>query len=150
MKPSIPCTLTLLGSILGLFGCSAPATGLTENGLLPCPDRPNCVTSQDGDARHAVDPIAYPGDRAAAMARLRRIVADQPGATIVKATDNYLHAEFKSRIMGFVDDVEFWFPDGRHLIQVRSASRVGYSDMGVNRRRVQHLRALFLGETPAE
>ena len=145
MKSTLQYRLALLGSILGLFGCSAPTTGLTADGLRPCPDRPNCVTSQNGDVRHAVAPIPYTGDRASARARMGRIVADQPGATIVAATDDYLHAEFRTRTLRFVDDVEFWFPVDRSLIHVRSASRVGYSDLGVNRRRVERLRALFTG-----
>jgi len=148
MKPSLPCTLTILGGILGLFGCSTPAPGLTENGLPPCPDRPNCVTSLDGGPRHKVDPLSYTGDRAAARARMRQIVAAQSGATIVAESDDYLRVEFRTRVLRFVDDVTFWFPPDQPLIHVRSAARVGYSDLGVNRRRVERLRALFAKESP--
>lgn len=150
MRTSIPCTLAILGSVLGIFGCGTPTTGLTEGGLVPCPDRPNCVTSQGGDARHAVAPIRYQGSRSDAVARLRGIVSSQPGATVVETTANYLHAEFRSRVFRFVDDVEFWFPEDRPVIHVRSAARLGYADLGVNRRRVERLRRLFGGETPAE
>ena len=87
--------------------------------------------------------------RAQALARLKAIVTAQPGATIVSETQDYLHAEFRSKIMGFVDDVEFWLPADQPVIHVRSASRVGYSDMGVNRRRVERIRRLFAAGEPS-
>ena len=149
MKPKHLLAVTALGAMAGWLGCTTPQTGLTDGGLRPCPASPNCVISQDGDAKHHVDPIAYRLPRAQALARLKTIVAAQPGATIVSETRDYLHAEFRSKIMGFVDDVEFWLPADQPVIHVRSASRVGYSDMGVNRRRVERIRQLFTAGEPS-
>ena len=135
--------LSVVGGALWFFGCSAPVTGLTDSGLRPCPDSPNCVTSQGGDQKHGIAPIAYQSSRAEAYSAIRQIVSQQKGATIVAEDENYLHAEFRTTIMRFVDDVEFWFPVDQSVIHVRSASRLGYSDLGVNRKRVDRLRALF-------
>ena len=78
-----------------------------------------------------------------AMSRLARVVEGQPGATIMTRRDDYLHATFKTPLLGFVDDVEFLLVPERHSIEVRSASRVGRSDFGANRKRVERLRKAF-------
>ena len=135
--------LSVVGGAFWFIGCSAPVVGLTDTGLRPCPDSPNCVTSQGGDLKHGVAPIAYQTDRAKAYATIRQIVSQEKGATIVAETPDYLHAEFRTKIMKFVDDVEFWFPADQAVIHVRSASRLGYSDLGVNRKRVDRIRDRF-------
>jgi uncharacterized protein (DUF1499 family) len=116
--------------------------GLKDGRLAPCPNRPNCVVSQSGDKRHRIEPIAYEGAKPAAMALIQQVVQELAGTHIVTQTDKYLHVEFKSRIMGFVDDVEFFFPDSA-VIHMRSASRVGYFDFGTNRKRLEIIRDRF-------
>ena len=115
--------------------------GVKEGKLAPCPSSPNCVVSQgNGDAEHAIAPLAYSGDPAQAIANLTAIVKAMPRTTIIESTDRYLYAEFASKLMGFVDDVEFYLDPAESVIQVRSASRLGESDLGVNRQRVEAIR----------
>ena len=126
-------------------GCSGgrppSSLGVTEGRLAPCPGSPNCVSSEAA-AEQRVEPLRYDGDAAQARARLLDVLNGMERVRIVQSTDDYLHAEFRSAVFGFVDDVEFYFsPSG--TIQVRSASRTGYSDFGVNRQRVETLRTRF-------
>ncbi|MFA5180915.1 MAG: DUF1499 domain-containing protein [Syntrophales bacterium] len=115
-----------------------------QNGRLsPCPDRPNCVSSQSADPRHAIRPLSYQGTRADASERLLKLLRSMPRVQVVTATPDYIHAEFTSRIFRFVDDVEFVFAGDDNNIQIRSASRLGYSDFGVNRKRVETIREAF-------
>jgi uncharacterized protein (DUF1499 family) len=111
--------------------------------LAPCPSSPNCVSSLAPDAAHRVAPLPYQGDPAAAMRRLRDVIAAMPRARVVSVSDTSLHAEFTSRIFRFVDDVDCAVDPAAGVIQIRSASRVGYSDLGVNRARVEAIRAAF-------
>lgn len=120
----------------------APAArGLVEGLLAPCDVAPHCVCS-DGDAAdagHYVAPIELPpGDDARRWRAVREVVAMQ-GGSVLRQDDAYLHASFESALFGFVDDVEFRLEGSR--LAVRSSSRVGYSDLGANRRRVEALRA---------
>ena len=133
----------------GWFSGKLPeGLGVRDGRLKPCPDTPNCVSSQDrGSASLA--PIAYRGGASAAWQRLTTIVETMPRTTVTQRTGNYLRAEASSRLLGFVDDVEFLLDENAGVIQVRSASRLGYSDLGVNRRRVEQIRALFDGEETA-
>ncbi len=140
-NPSMPFQFCVL---LTLFsGCTSPGVGLVDGTLRPCPNSPNCVVSMNGDGKHAIDPIVYQGDRDEAIARIRKIVSDCKGATIVREEEGYIHAEFKTRIMKFVDDVEFLIPHHEQVIHMRSASRVGYGDLGANRKRMEKIRTLF-------
>jgi len=126
--------------------CSAgtPAgLGLKQGRLAPCPTSPNCVSSQSEDERHRMDPIPYRGSLDEARERIRGIVLSMPRAKIVQDNGDYLHAEFRSRLWRFVDDVEFAFDDTGKLIHFRSASRVGHSDLGVNRKRMETIRRQF-------
>lgn len=111
--------------------------------LSPCPDSPNCVSSQSEDSRHKVAPLHHDMSAERALEQLKRIVLSLPRTSLVEETNNYLHFEFRSLLFGFVDDVEFRHRDGDKQIDVRSASRVGYWDLGVNRRRVERIRAAF-------
>ncbi len=111
--------------------------------LKPCPSSPNCVSSLAEDAPHRVPPLSWTGEFAQAKARLRQAVLAAGDATFVVEADTYWHLEFRSRVFRFVDDVEFLFDREHRLIHVRSASRVGYSDLGVNRKRVETIRARF-------
>jgi uncharacterized protein (DUF1499 family) len=121
--------------------------GVTNGRLAPCRRTPNCVSSQadPADSAHYIAPIPFRGD---AIAAVRKALTEMPRATIVSEKQNYLYAEFRSKLLGFVDDVEFFF-DGS-AIQVRSAARLGRRDFGVNRNRVERLRALLSRQaTPA-
>lgn len=124
-----------------IFRGSAPTNlGVKNHQLAPCPSSPNCVVSQNGDAQHAIAPIPYQTDLAQAKATLLKVLTVVPGTEVIEQTDNYIRAESSSKIFGFVDDVEFYFPEDSQVIQVRSASRLGDSDLGVNRRRIEQIR----------
>ena len=113
--------------------------------LPPCPAKPNCVSSQApaADAGHYIEPLRFNGDPATAWARLRQALAAMPRTRIVEDSGQYLRAEATSRLFRFVDDLECLMDRDAGLIHVRSASRVGHGDMGVNRKRVEQLRALL-------
>jgi uncharacterized protein (DUF1499 family) len=124
------------------FGVPAPRNlGVRDGQLLPCPDTPNCVSTQapNSDAEHFMPAIPYASDASFAMTQILRSVSSMPRATIVKQDDGYLHAEFRSPTMGFPDDVEFYIDDANKLIHFRSAARLGRGDMGVNRQRMTEL-----------
>lgn len=114
--------------------------GMVDGKLAPCPDSPNCVSSQSEDVSHFVEPLPYAGPMQAARRDLLEIVKSMTGAKVVTETLYYIHATFTSRIFRFVDDVEFYLPRDASVIHVRSASRTGYFDFGVNRRRVEKIR----------
>jgi uncharacterized protein (DUF1499 family) len=113
--------------------------------LPPCPNKPNCVSSQapPDDALHAIAPLACAGDPDAAWAKLRQAIGALPRTRIVMEEAGYLRAEATSLIFRFVDDLECSLDRTAGVIHLRSASRVGYGDLGVNRKRVERLRALF-------
>lgn len=135
--------------VMGVFALlsmtdSAPThLGLAGGKLAPCPDSPNCVSSAATDPRHAIAPFALDRSLGAAREELRQAAAKLPRAKLIAETENYLHFECRSLIFRFVDDVEFHLDAATQTIQVRSASRVGHSDLGVNRRRVEAIRALL-------
>jgi uncharacterized protein (DUF1499 family) len=111
--------------------------------LAPCPTSPNCVSSQAADDEHHIAPLRFVGDPAAAMRRLRAVIEAMPRARVTSADDTALHAEFTSRLFRFVDDVDCIVDPGAGVIEIRSASRLGYSDLGANRTRVDAIRAAF-------
>jgi len=111
-------------------------------GLAPCPDSPNCVSSLDDREGHNVEPIQLGGDVVTNWQELRQAVEALPGTVVVIHDDRYLHAESTSSMMRYVDDLELLLDRATGRVDVRSASRVGYGDMGVNAARVQLLRDL--------
>ncbi len=111
--------------------------------LAPCPDTPNCVSSFADDAEHRVDPLPLAGEPAAALDRLRAILDAMPRTAVVEAGESYLRAEAASLIFGYVDDLEVLIDEDAGKIHLRSASRTGYSDLGVNRRRVRAVAEAF-------
>lgn len=127
----------------GVFSGHRPDGVGVGGRLAACPNKPNCVNSGSDDGRHAIAPLKFSGDAHAAMARLKSVVAAMPGANLIRQRPEYLYAEFRSRVMGFVDDVEFVLDERSGVIQVRSSSRLGYSDFGVNRRRIEAIRQKF-------
>ena len=121
-----------------------------EQRLLPCPKSPNCVTSQTAeDSNHFIAPFRFNGSPESAWQILVTIIESAKRTTITKKTADYLHAEVKSRVFRFVDDVEFIMHAQDQVIHVRSASRTGYSDLGVNRRRIERLRKAFVATLSA-
>lgn len=148
--------LLLLLIVAGLALHVATATGDTvfswnrpdylgiKDGRLARPkSTPNCVSSQadPSDAEHYIAPIAFKGDAASAMPAVRKAVEGMQDATIIRHEGGYLYAEFRTRVMRFVDDAEFLYDEKAGMIHVRSASRLGRRDFGVNRARVEAIRA---------
>jgi len=148
--------LVILGAAAGLalhlatakgdtmFAGKRPDTLGVKDGRLARPKgTPNCVSSQadPADAEHYVAPIAFKGNALDAIAAARRAVESMARATVVRREGNYLYAEFKSKLLGFVDDVEFTYDEKAGQLHVRSASRLGRRDFGVNRARVEALRS---------
>jgi uncharacterized protein (DUF1499 family) len=132
-------------SLFSFSGKRPTALGVQAGQLVACPDTPNCVCSQapDSDAEHKIQPIAYSSAPADALAKLKSIVESQELTKIITTSDDYLYAEFTSPLMGFVDDVEFYLDRSANAVQVRSASRLGQSDLGVNRKRIEAIRSKF-------
>ncbi|MEJ2427701.1 MAG: DUF1499 domain-containing protein [Deltaproteobacteria bacterium] len=119
-------------------------TGAINNRLSPCPESPNCVSSLSEGKSHYVEPLTYNTPVEEAREKLISVIQSMKRSEIVTVDNNYLHATFKSALFGFVDDVELSFDDGKKIIDVRSASRTGYYDLGVNRRRVEEIRQKFM------
>jgi len=128
-------------SVIGCTGVRPANLGVKDGKLAPCPSSPNCVSSQGSDTAHAIEPLSFTGKVAGAHAALSTIILSMKRSQIITDTDSYIHAEFTSAIFRFVDDVEFWFDENAKVIHVRSASRIGHSDLGVNRERVEEIRA---------
>ncbi len=144
--------LVVIGFLLTsnhVFAGTPPTNiGVTNGKLTGCPTTPNCVSSQVAaiDPDHTILPLQLTGDNPNTIAKLKQVLQGMPNNKIVKETDSYLYTEFTSKLMGFVDDVEFYLDNGSKTIQVRSASRLGESDLGVNRQRIEKIRVSF-GET---
>jgi uncharacterized protein (DUF1499 family) len=129
-----------------VFAGKRPSNLGVTDGRLAAPKRsPNCVSSHadPADAGHYIAPIKFAGSAVDAIATLRRIVDGTERTFVVKHEANYLYAEYKSKLMGFVDDVEFYAAEKEGVIHVRSASRLGRRDFGVNRSRVESIREQF-------
>lgn len=125
-----------------MFSGSRPDNlGVKDGRFAACKPTPNCVSSQadPADPEHYIAPIAFNGT----MQELRRAVESMTRATVISEEGNYLYAEYKSALMGYVDDVELLLDEKARLVHVRSASRLGRSDFGVNRKRIEELRALI-------
>ena len=118
-------------------------TGYRDGQLASCPARPNCVCSQSTAVRHAIDPLVLPGDMVNPMGHLLEIVQQLPRVRLLSQEEHYLHLEVRTSWFRFVDDVEFYWDQEASCIHVRSASRIGYSDLGTNRRRIERIRRLF-------
>lgn len=136
-------------TVVALFsfsGSRPPNLGVHDGYLAPCPSTPNCVSSQSSDPAHQIapfpiQPLQDGTTGEVTLDKLKEAIAALPRTRIISATDTYLYAEFTSALMGFVDDVEFYLDKAAQVIQVRSASRLGESDLGVNRQRIEALRS---------
>ena len=131
MKKSL---LALLPFLSACAGEPPQDIGVRDGRLIACPESPNCVSSYESSEEHAI--AALDGN----LNQIQQILVAMDGANIVEQSNNYLYAEFTSSLMGYVDDVEFLYDAASNTTQVRSASRVGYSDMGANRSRVEAIR----------
>jgi len=135
--------LLVLGRMIYLSITSkAPETKLVNGLLRPCPDTPNCVSSEDVENSKKIAPLAYTGTAEQVWNQLRAAI-EKSGGVVRYSEDTYLRATYTSRLFRFVDDMEFRAVPESGIIHVRSASRVGKSDLGVNRKNVEKLRLLF-------
>ena len=133
--------------MLGLPGCAGtpPELGVTDDGqLTACPASPNCVVSDAPGGDRSIAPLALAVPPQQAWQALVSHLNTQAGITIVVSEPDYLRAEARTRLLRFVDDVEFHLRPQRGLIAMRSASRIGYSDLGANRRRLDAVRAALI------
>ncbi len=129
---------------MGLFAGKRPGDlGVHEGRFKPAPPTPNCVNSQSMEDYSKIAPLAYSGDGKVALGRLHALVAALPAARVIDFRADYVYAEFSSKWLGFVDDVEFYLDEKAAVIHVRSASRLGRKDFGVNRQRVEAIRLAF-------
>jgi uncharacterized protein (DUF1499 family) len=141
--------VVLLAARLGAFGGRPPTDlGVRDGRLKPPSTTPNSVSSQADlypdhpqRAYARIEPYPLAGPPAAAMAAWATRITAQPGARIVEQREDYLRAEFTTALMRYVDDLELWADPAAGVIHVRSASRLGHGDLGLNRRRVEALRA---------
>lgn len=130
--------------VIGLSGCAGTAPtniGYTNDRLAPCPSSPNCVCSYDSDEQHGIKALALKGSEEDTKTALLAVL-DAMGAHVVLTEGAYIRSEFTSPLMGFVDDVEFYIESTG--VQVRSASRLGHSDLGANRKRIESIRQAML------
>lgn len=129
--------------LLTALSCGGPPTaGLLDGRLRPCPSKPNCVCSEHRETNAWVEPLGFEGPPTKAWERLQ-ITIREMGGKIQSQSDEYIWATFRTKVFRFVDDMEFRLVTDDGVINVRSASRLGYSDLGLNRRRVEELRARF-------
>jgi uncharacterized protein (DUF1499 family) len=129
---------------------SAPDNLGVQNGqLAPCPDTPNCVSTQSDDDMHGMEPIPFSGTTAEAQTKLLDVLRPMERMTIVAREQDYLHVVFRSRVFRFPDDVEFYFNAEEQVIHFRAAARLGQSDLGVNRQRMEDIRQAFESQEPA-
>ena len=136
--------------ILFLFLLTSGCSGTRPESIgqfVPCPDKPNCVYSKSSLRFHEISPLIYQGSQQKAKEKLLKIIKPMPGILIAQDKSDFLHVEFTSKIFRFVDDVEFYFEEPG-MIHFRSASRIGHSDFGVNRKRMEEIRGLFTKTHP--
>ncbi|MDO6656386.1 DUF1499 domain-containing protein [Anaerobacillus sp. 1_MG-2023] len=122
---------------------SSEQLGVKKGKLAPCPDKPNCVSSQSTDEKHGMKPMPYNGTAEEAIAKLKTILTNRKRTEIVEEGTDYIRAEEKSKLFKFVDDIEFYIDTANESIHFRSASRTGYSDMGVNKKRMNEIKEEF-------
>lgn len=134
--------MAFMAGILGACTGERPNNlGMVNGVLAPCPSSPNCVSSMSSDAGHRIEPIPYRGDARTAFVQLRETLARRSDAKLVEEKFPYLRLELRTNF--FVDDGEFLLDEKQRVIHVRSASRVGYYDLGKNRKRMEEIRSEF-------
>jgi len=140
-----PIDIILVTALLLIVGCSGtrPLHVNNQTELAACPDTPNCVNTRSTDEVHSIDSFQYKGDAAGMMERLAAVIGSMDRTEIITQTESYLYVEFTSKMWKYVDDVEFLFDSETNTIHFRSASRLGKSDFGVNRERMETIRGLL-------
>lgn len=131
-------------AMMSVFSKRPSSLGVSDGRLSGCPDSPNCVSTESSDPEHQIQPIAFEGPPEQAMERIKAALATLPRTKIVTESTDYLHAEATSLLFRFVDDVEFLVDAETGMVHMRSASRAGRSDFGVNRGRMERIREAFL------
>ena len=117
--------------------------GIIDGKFYPCPDTPNCVSTLATGKQHKIDPFKYSGALSEAKEKIVKIINSLKRSKIITNKENYIHAEFRTATFRFVDDVEFLFDDSEKIIHFRSRARLGISDMGVNRKRMENIRSKY-------
>ncbi len=137
----------LIAICFNLTAVPANAVGgenrMTKQIISACPDTPNCVSSLETGTSRYIDPLSYQGSMENARKRLLEVINAFKRTQVLENTDDYLRVTFTSLLLRFTDDLEFQFDDDAKLIHMKSASRVGYSDFGANRRRCEAIRERF-------
>jgi uncharacterized protein (DUF1499 family) len=133
---------------MGCAGNRPTTLGVKEGKFIPCPASPNCVSSQSERPAYAIEPLAYKGSPDDARTHLLEVILSMKRSKLVAQQERYIRAEFTSAVFRFIDDAEFFIDDDQKVIHVRSAARLGYSDFGVNRKRIETISKLFNLETP--
>lgn len=134
--------MTILSVVLAACAGERPKNlGVRDGVLAACPSSPNCVSSFAVDEGHRIAPLSFSAAPVAAFARLQQIISARQDATVIEARGDYLRVELRTTL--FVDDAEFLLDGEKRVIQLRSASRLGYSDIGKNRSRIEEIRAEF-------
>ena len=134
----VTCLLLLFILLASCAGAKPDSIGQFSE----CPEKPNCIFSKSSTALHMIAPLVYQNSFLEAKQKLLKVIKSMPRAEIATDKENFLHVEFTSKIFRFVDDVEFYFNEPG-IIHFRSASRIGHSDIGVNRHRIEEIRHLF-------
>lgn len=134
--------LVVAGGVGGGLACtSVPEDiGVSDGRLRPCPFTPNCVNSETAEAPYAIEPLAYTGEAAQAFRSLLDLIEEGDEAELVTSEPGYAHFVFRTSLFRFCDDVELRLDEAAGVVHVRSASRMGFSDLGTNRRRIESLR----------
>jgi uncharacterized protein (DUF1499 family) len=135
--------ITAVMAILARVVKSPANLGVSNGKLAPCPNSPNCVSTQSQDARHQIDPIPYTTSLTEAKATLLQIIRSMERTQIIRDNPTYIHAEFRTKGIGYVDDVEFSLDQEAGVIHFRSSARLPYYDWGVNRKRMEEIRTAF-------
>lgn len=139
----VVCVMFILTRI-GVFSGKRPENlGMLSGKLASCPETPNCVSSQADDELHSIAPMTIGLPLDLAQDRLISVLAKFPHMNIVVNDPGYVYVEFQTAIMLYTDDVEFWFDETAGVVHFRSASRLGASDLGLNRRRMEQIRELY-------
>ena len=133
--------------VMNQFASPTMELGLKDGKLNQCPESPNCVCTYASDDVHAIAPIEYSGSEESAIAAAEAALSSLRGIKILESEGNYLRATATTLIMRYVDDVEVYVDDEAKQIHFRSASRVGYSDLGANRKRMENFRSAFENES---
>ena len=137
-------SFSIFMSMLSRHMKSPKNLGITDGKLASCPNMQNCVSSQSEDHRHAINPISYVTSAEQAQATLVEIIHSTERTEVISEEPGYIYAEFRSKGMGYVDDVEFFFDPEEHVIHFRSSARLPYFDWGVNRKRMELIRNVFM------